>query len=132
MSLNRSLKPSLANSANVNSSLTGTARANDVARKDLAFWLPRTIPLLNDGVRGAKNLQQLLIAPKAHIGHILSVLVTIYRQNRDPHGKRFTNASLLVKVESWQRVVSEELQKECNPLVLVNPKTPERTFNLTS
>ena len=130
MSIKRSFKPFLANSGNVKSSLSGTVRANNVARKDLAFWLPRTIPLLTDGVAGAKNLQQLLTVPKAHIGHILSVLVTIYRQNRDPDGKRFSNASLLVKVNSWQRVIREELQKEYNRLVLVNPKTPVRTFNI--
>ena len=130
MSIKRSFKPSSANSDNVKSSLSGTGRANNVACKDLAFWLPRTIPLLTDGVAGAKNLQQLLTVPKAHIGHILSVLVTIYRQNRDPDGKRFSNASLLVKVNSWQRVIREELQKEYNRLVLVNPKTPVRTFNI--
>ena len=97
--------PSVSNSINVKNSLTGTERANLVIQKDLDFWLPLTRPHLNPDVPGVDTLQQLLTLPKAHMGHILSNLLTVYRQNRNPGGKRYTNASLLVKVEAMQRVI---------------------------
>ena len=95
--------PVVSNSANVKNSLTGTDKANMVVMKDLGFWLPLTKPYLKHDVPGVDNLAQLLTLPKAHIGHILSALLPIYRQNRKPDGKRYTNASLLVKVEGMQR-----------------------------
>ena len=105
--------PSVSNSINVKNSLTGTERANLVIQKDLDFWLPLTRPHLNPDVPGVDTLQQLVTLPKAHMGHILSNLLTVYRQNRKPGGKRYTNASLLVKVEAMQRVIRKCLQEEC-------------------
>ena len=130
MVVRRNFNPSVLYSANVKQSLSGTDRSNQVARKDLAYWLPRTAPLLDEGVSPVNSLAQLLTLPKAHVGHILSKLLPIYRQRRDPNGKRFTNASLIVKVEAWQRVIRQDLQKEYNRLVLTNPNTPVRTFNM--
>ena len=82
--------------------------------KDLGSWFPLTKPYLKHDVPGVDNLAQLLTLPKAYIGHIFSALLPIYRQNRKPDGKRYTNASLLVKVEGMQRVIRKALQKEYN------------------
>ena len=76
--------PVISNSANVRNSFIGTDNANLVGIKDLEFWLPLTKPYLKFDVPGADNLAQLLTLPKAHKGHILSVLLPIYRQNRKP------------------------------------------------
>ena len=90
--------PSISNAGNVKNSLTGTVKANEVAQKDLEVWPPLTIPHLNKAVPGVKALNELIAVPKSYAGHILSVLITMYRQRREPNGKRYTNASLIVKV----------------------------------
>ena len=50
MVVRRNFNPSVLNSANAKQSLSGTERSNQVARRDLEYWLPRTAPLLDDGV----------------------------------------------------------------------------------
>ena len=52
MAYKRTFAVSISNSANVKSLSSGTKVANEVARKELDFWLPLTRPLLNAGVLG--------------------------------------------------------------------------------
>ena len=79
----RNFAPAKVNAANVKANITGTDVANQVAHKDLAFWLPKTKLLLNKEVTPVDTLKELLSLPKAHQGHILSKLVTIFRQSSD-------------------------------------------------
>ena len=78
MARRRKFNPSISNAANVKTSQIGTIKANDVAVKDLNFWLPLTIPHLNEWVAGVKTLDELIAVPKAHAGHILTVLVKFW------------------------------------------------------
>ena len=110
----RSFAESISNSANVKSLSSGTKVANQVARKVLDFWLPPTIQLPDKGVRGVSSLSSLLQLPKAHFGHIFSVLVKIIWQKRTPNG----------------RVIRDRYQKQYNKLVLTNFRTPVKTFNI--
>ena len=108
MAFRRSFNPALINSAYVKalrdqSSVTiddGTSKANEVARKDLAYWIPVAGPFLREGVKRVQTIEELLKLPKAHIGHVLATILPIYRQKRDVNGKRYTNASLKLKVEA--------------------------------
>ena len=43
MVVRRNFNPSVLNSANAKQSLSGTERSNQVARKDLEYWLPRFV-----------------------------------------------------------------------------------------
>ena len=129
MAPRRKYNPSISNALNVKISLASTVKTNEVAKKDLEFWLPLTIPHLNKAVPGVQTLDELIAVPKSHARHILSVLIKLYRERREPNGKRYTNASLIVKVETQQRVIRLKLQEEYDRLVLVDPNTPVRTFN---
>ena len=80
-------------------SLSGTEKANSVPERGLFFWLPLTKLLLKPGVTAVNTLQELHALPKAHVGQVLCTIVKIYRQNRKPGGKRYTNESLLVKLK---------------------------------
>ena len=78
MAFRRSFNPALINSANVKalrdqSSAAiddGTSKSNEVARKDLAYWIPVAGPFLREGVKRVQTIEELLKLPKAHIGHI--------------------------------------------------------------
>ena len=130
MAYKRSFGPSVINSNNAKLVQNGTSAGNKTALSELAFWLPLTIPELDSRVKGVSTFKELLRLPKAHIAHILSKLVQIIRQRKDVNGKRYTNVRLKVKVESWQRVIRSAFQAEYERLVLVNPKTPVRKFNI--
>ena len=140
MSFSRSFNPSIVYSENVkalaNQSSSriedGTSKSNDVAEKDLAYWIPVAGPFLNEGVKPVKTLEELLKLPKAHIGHVLATILPIYRQKRHVNGKRYTNASLKLKVEAWQRVIRGIYQKEYNDAVLKDPHVQPKTFNVYS
>jgi len=56
MVVRRNFNPGKLSSANVKQSLSGTKRSNQVARRDLEYWLPRTAPLLDDGVTPVNKL----------------------------------------------------------------------------
>ena len=68
MVLRSSFNPSIVYSANVkalgdqSSSRIedGTSKSNDVAEKDLAYWIPVAGPFLNEGVKPVKTLEELL------------------------------------------------------------------------
>ena len=79
-----------------------------------------------------QTLRELLKLPKAHIGRFLATILPIYRQRRKINGKRYTNASLKLKVEAWQRVIREIWQQEYNELSLTNAFADPKTFNLYS
>ena len=107
MAFKREFAPALINAANIkairDSSLPiddGTAKMNNVAKKDLVYWIPVAAPFLREGVKRVQTLEELVKLPKAHIGHVLSTILPIYRQRRDTNGKRYTNASLKLKVEA--------------------------------
>ena len=55
MAYKRTFAVSISNSANVKSLSSGAIVANEVARKELNFWLPLTIPLLDAGVQGVSS-----------------------------------------------------------------------------
>ena len=90
MAFKRTFAPAVINAANVKalhiqSSLPiddGTAKANEVAKKDLAYWIPVVAPYLRDGVKRVQTLQELVNLPKAHIGHVLATILPIFRQRR--------------------------------------------------
>ena len=107
MAFKRTFAPALINAANVKaireSSVPiddGTAKSNTVAEKDLAYWIPVAAPFLREGVQRVQTVEELLKLPKAHIGHVLATILPIFRQRRHPNGKRYTNASLKLKVEA--------------------------------
>ena len=140
MAFKRSFAPAIANSVNVKALRNnqtekkddGTAKSNKVAEGDLRFQLPLTAPHLRNRVTPVKTLQELLMLPKAHIGHVLATILPIYRQKRKINGKRYTNASLKLKVEAWQRVIRGIYKREYNLAVLTNPNAPVKTFNIYS
>ena len=107
MAFKKTFAPALINAANIkairDSSLPiddGTAKMNQVAKKDLVYWIPVAAPFLREGVKRVQTLEELVKLPKAHIGHVFSTILPIYRQRRDTNGKRYTNASLKLKVEA--------------------------------
>ena len=55
MAYKRTFAVSISNSANVKWLSSGAIVANEVARKELNFWLPFTIPLLDSGVQGVSS-----------------------------------------------------------------------------
>ena len=140
MAFKKSFAPSVANSSNVKGLRVyssgpiddGTAKSNAVAKKDLAFWIPQAAPLLREGIKRVQTLDELLKLPKAHIAHVLATILPIYRQRRKINGKRYTNASLKLKVEAWQRVIRDIFQEEYTVAVLSNPHAEPRMFNLYS
>ena len=138
MSFKRTFAPAIANAANVKSiidslpSLDGTAKSNKVAEGDLRFWIPLATAHLSYGIPRVQTLEELVRLPKAHIGHILAAILPIYRQKRSVNGKRYTNASLKLKVEAWQRVIRGIYAQEYNVAVLEDPNTPVKTFNVYS
>ena len=140
MAFRRSFAPAIANSANVKGLpndqsedlVDGTVKSNKVAEADLRFWIPLAAPLLREGVQRVQTFEELLKLPKAHIGHVLAIILPIYRQKRKVNGKRCTNASLKLKVEAWQRVIRGVYNREYNRAILANPNTPVKTFNVYS
>ena len=108
MAFRRSFNPAIINSTNVkalpglSSSIIhdGTTKSNEVATKDLAYWIPVAGPFLREGVKRVQTIEELVKLPKPHIGHVLATILPIYRQKRDVNGKRYTNASLKLKVEA--------------------------------
>ena len=111
MAFRRNFQPAVANSANVKAILhnspidDGTAMANQIAERDLRFWIPHAAPLLPQGVKRIKTLEELFALPKAHIGIVLATVLKIYRQKRKINGKRYTNVSLKLKLGAWQRII---------------------------
>ena len=105
MAFRRSFNPALINSANVKalrdqSSAAiddGTSKSNEVARKDLAYWIPVAGPFLRKGVKRVQTIEKLIKLPKAHIGHVLATILPIYRQKRDVNGKRYKKRQLKTK-----------------------------------
>ena len=71
----------------------GTVRANKVAMKDLAFWLPCTKEYLGDLVPFAPTFGALIRLPVAQVGFILSVIIKIIRKNRNITGERMSNCT---------------------------------------
>ena len=63
MAFRRNFQPAVANSANVKAILhnspidDGTAMANQIAERDLRFWIPHAAPLLPQGVKRIKTLE---------------------------------------------------------------------------
>ena len=90
----------------------GTVKSNRCAEGDLRFWISLAAPHLREGVQRVQTFKELLKLPKAHIGHVLATILPIYRQKRKVNGKRYTNASLKLKVEAWQRVIRGIYQRE--------------------
>ena len=138
MAFKRNFAPSVINSSNVkalrNQTVVplddGTAKSNEVAKKDLAFWIPHAAQYLPEGIKRVQTLRELLKLPKAHIGRFLATILPIFRQRRKINGKRYTNASLKLKVEAWQRVIREIWQEEYNEAALTNASADPKTFDL--
>ena len=140
MAFKRTFAPFLINSFNVKAlhpQLTepiddGTAKSNAIARKDLEFQIPLAAEIVPEPIKRVQTLQELLKSPRAHIGHFLATILPIYRQRRKVNGKRYTNASLKLKVEAWQRVIRQIYMKEYNNNVLINASIDPKTFNIYS
>ena len=60
----------------------GKEKADLVALRDLAFWLPHTKGLLRDGIPYVRSFDALVKMPIAQIGYILAIVITIIRKNR--------------------------------------------------
>ena len=83
----------------------GTVKADKVALRDLAFWLPYTGEYLGKVVPFAPSFDELIRLPVAQIGFILSVVIKIIRKNRNVTGERLSNCTLKAKVDVWQRLM---------------------------
>ena len=68
----------------------GTFKSDQVALKDLAFWLPYTKEYLGEVVPFALSFDALIRLPVAQIGFILSVVIKIIRKNRNITGERLS------------------------------------------
>ena len=68
----------------------GTVKSDQVALKDLAFWLPYTKEYLGEVVPFALSFDALIRLPVAQIGFILSVVIKIIRKNRNITGERLS------------------------------------------
>ena len=68
----------------------GTVKSDQVALKDLAFWLPYTKEYLGEVVPFALSFDALIRLPFAQIGFILSVVIKIIRKNRNITGERLS------------------------------------------
>ena len=116
MAFRRNFAPAVANSMNVKALQEqsriddGTSRANAIAEKDLQFWIPQAALLVPEGVQPVQTLEELLTLPKAHIATVLAAVLKIFRQKRKIDGKRYTNVSLKLKVEAWQRIIRGHFQ----------------------
>ena len=140
MGFKRTFAPSLINSSNVKAlhpQLTepiddGTAKSNAIARKDLELWIPLAAQIVPEPIKRVQTLQELLKLPKAHIGHFLATILPIYRQRRTVNGKRYTHASLKLKVETWQRVIRKIYRVEYNNNVITNAFINPKTVNIYS
>ena len=77
-----------------------------------------------------QTLEELLTLPKAHIATVLAAVLKIFRQKRKIDGKRYTNVSLKLKVEAWQRIIRGHFQTQYNRSVISNPTVKAKTFNM--
>ena len=68
----------------------GTVKSDQVALKDLAFWLPYMKEYLGEVVPFALSFDALIRLPVAQIGFILSVVIKIIRKNRNITGERLS------------------------------------------
>ena len=68
----------------------GTVKSDQVALKDLAFWLPYTKEYLGEVVPFALSFDALIRLPVAQIGFILSVVIKIIQKNRNITGERLS------------------------------------------
>ena len=68
----------------------GTVKSDQLALKDLAFWLPYTKEYLGEVVPFALSFDALIRFPVAQIGFILSVVIKIIRKNRNITGERLS------------------------------------------
>ena len=68
----------------------GTVKSDQLALKDLAFWLPYTKEYLGEVVPFALSFDALIRLPVAQIGFILSVVIKIIRKNRNITGERLS------------------------------------------
>ena len=68
----------------------GTVKSDQVALKDLAFWLPYTKEYLGEVVPFALSFDALIRLSVAQIGFILSVVIKIIRKNRNITGERLS------------------------------------------
>ena len=68
----------------------GTVKSDQLALKDLAFWLPYTKEYLGEVVPFALSFDALIRLPVAQIGFILSVVIKIIRKNRNIMGERLS------------------------------------------
>ena len=59
--------------------VNGSENANNVALRDLAFWLPNTKDHLRDGIPYVCTFNDLMKLPIAQIGFILAVVIKIIR-----------------------------------------------------
>ena len=68
----------------------GTVKSDQLALKDLAFWLPYTKEYLGEVVPFALSFDALIRLQVAQIGFILSVVIKIIRKNRNITGERLS------------------------------------------
>ena len=68
----------------------GTVKSDQLALKDLAFWLPYTKEYLGEVVPFALSFDALIRLPVAQIGFILSVVIKIIQKNRNITGERLS------------------------------------------
>ena len=59
----------------------GTVHQNNVAMRDLVFWLPLTHDRIREGIPKVRTFKELVALPKAQIGHILGITIEIIRAN---------------------------------------------------
>ena len=68
----------------------GTVKSDQLALKDLAFWLPYTKEYLGEVDPFALSFDALIRLPVAQIGFILSVVIKIIQKNRNITGERLS------------------------------------------
>ena len=83
----------------------GTDKIDRVAYRDLMFLLPYKKEHLREGIPYAPTFEDLIRLPTSQIDYILSIIAKNIRKNRKVGGEHFSNFSLKVIVDSWQRPI---------------------------
>jgi len=110
--------------------ISGTKLQNEVALKDLNFWLKHTKEHLCDGIPAVTTFDELLKLPVAQIGYILSKVLQIIRRDRKLGGTRLANCTLKNKAESWQRIIRNAWLEEDSIKVLFEENYVPRKFQM--